>query len=157
MDSQNNKWYRPGARNGFYVDWSNKNWTQWQALVPQDTTSVYLNWAPDLSPPTPDPLGWQLEPAASSNTSISMTATTATDADGVEYYFCNLTDRKHDSGWLSEPTYHDTGLVPGRKYFYRVRARDTSVELNQTWWSVPACAITLGTATDEGAMVRPDL
>ncbi len=147
MDSQNNKWYRPGLRSGFNVDGSNKTWRQWQALVPQDTTSVYLYSTPDLSPPTPDPLSWQTEPIASSNTSITMTAVTATDADGVEYYFCNLTDRTHDSGWQSEPTYHDTGLAPGRKYFYRVRARDTSVELNETWWSVPACAITLGTAT----------
>jgi hypothetical protein len=147
MDSQNNKWYRPGARNGFYIDWSNKNWAQWRALVPQDTTSEYLYSKPNLNPPTPDPLGWQTEPTASGNTSISMTATTATDADGVEYYFCNLTDPTHDSGWQSEPTYHDTGLVPDRKYFYRVRARDNSVELNVTWWSVPACAVTLGTAT----------
>jgi hypothetical protein len=149
MDSQNNKWYRPGARDGFYIDWSNKNWTQWQALVPQDTTSVYLYSAPDLSPPTPDPLGWQTEPTASGNTSITMTAATATDTGGVEYYFCNLTDRTHDSGWQSEPIYHDTGLAPDRKYFYRVRARDASAELNETWWSVPACAITLATATDE--------
>ena len=65
MDSQNNKWYRPGARNGFYVDESNKTWTQWRTLVPQDTTSVYLDSAPDLSPPMPDPLGWQTEPTAS--------------------------------------------------------------------------------------------
>jgi hypothetical protein len=145
MDSQNNKWYRPGAKDGFYVGGSNKTWTQWQALVPQDTTSVYLDWPPDLSPPTPDPLGWQSEPTAISNTSIIMTVQTATGADDVEYYFCNLTDRSHDSGWQSEPTYHDTGLASGRKYFYRVRARDNSVELNETWWSVPACAITFDT------------
>ncbi len=148
MDSQNNKWYRPGAKNGFYVDGSNKTWTQWQAIVPQDTTSVYLDSVPDLSPPTPDPLGWQTEPTASGNTSITMTAVTATDAGGVKYYFCNLTDTTHDSGWQSEPIYHDSGLAPGRKYFYRVRARDNSAELNETWWSVPACAITLSTATN---------
>ena len=146
MDSQNNKWYRPGAKNGFYVGGSNKTWTQWQALVPQDTTSVYLDSAPDLTPPTPDPLTWESEPAASGDTSITMTAAAASDADGVEYYFCNLTDRRHDSGWQSQRTYHDNGLAPGRKYFYRIRARDTSVQLNETWWSVPASTITPGTA-----------
>jgi len=146
IDSQNNKWYRPGTKNGFYVDGSNKRWSQWQALVPQDTTSVYLNTAPDFSPPAPDPLAWQTEPRASGNTSITMTAVMATDADGVEYYFCNLTDPGHDSGWQSQRTYNDNGLVPGRKYFYRVRARDTSVQLNETWWSVPASTITPGTA-----------
>ena len=95
----------------------------------------------------PDPLGWQFEPMASSDTSITMTAEIAMDASGVEYYFCNLSDRSHDSGWQSEPTYHDTGLAPGRKYFYRVRARDISVELNETWWSEPAYATTPGDPT----------
>jgi parallel beta-helix repeat protein len=148
MDSQNNKWYRPGTRNGFYVANSNKTWTQWQALVPQDTTSVYLYSAPDLNPPTPNPLSWQQEPTASGSTSITMIAETAMDSGGVEYYFCNLTDPTHDSGWQNSSTYHDTGLVPGRKYFYRVRARDTSDALNETWWSVPACATTLDTAIE---------
>ena len=143
MDSQYNKWYRRGwVRDGFYVNSSNKTWSQWRKLIPQDTTSVYLSSKPDLSPPTPDPLLWQDEPRATSNMSITMTAITATDeTDDVEYYFCNLTDRAHDSGWQSEPTYHDTGLIPGRKYFYRVRARDTSEGLNETWWSIPAYAI----------------
>ena len=149
MDSRNNKWYRPGTKNGFYVGGSNKTWTQWRVLVPQDTTSVYLDSAPDLRPPTPDPLGWQTEPMASSNTSITMTAATATDAGGVEYYFCNLTDRKHDSSWQREPTYNDTGLAPGRKYFYRARARDTSGQRNKTWWSAPACAMSRGAAANE--------
>ena len=77
-----------------------------------------------------------------------MTAETTVNVGSVEYYFCNLTDSTHDSGWQSEPIYHDTGLVPGMKYFYRCRARDTSVEQNETWWSLPACAITFNTTTN---------
>jgi hypothetical protein len=64
-----------------------------------------------------------------------MTATTAFDASGVEYFFESQTTGGHDSGWLEEPNYTDVDLDPNTEYSYRVKARDTSANLNETGWS----------------------
>jgi hypothetical protein len=64
-----------------------------------------------------------------------MTATTASDESGVEYYFeCTMTGG-HDSGWQSNPSYTDTGLSPETTYTYRVKARDLSFNQNETGYS----------------------
>ncbi|MHC4187137.1 MAG: hypothetical protein ACYSRQ_02990, partial [Planctomycetota bacterium] len=57
--------------------------------------------APDTTPPMPDPMTWASVPAADSDTAISMTATTASDPSGVEYYFDETTGNPggNDSGW----------------------------------------------------------
>ncbi|MGE9271645.1 MAG: hypothetical protein ACQKBU_12645, partial [Verrucomicrobiales bacterium] len=88
----------------------------------------------DLDAPTPDPMGWDSFPEATGPTEITMTATTATDVSGVEYYFTNetVTDGSHDSGWQESPTYVDTGLEPGTSYTYHVKARDLSPQQNET-------------------------
>ncbi|MDB4507230.1 hypothetical protein N9055_03340, partial [Akkermansiaceae bacterium] len=82
----------------------------------------------DLIPPTPNPMIWELVPTAVSPEAITMTATTATDFSGVEYYFKNttVTDGSHDSGWQSASTYTDTGLAPETIYTYTVTARDNA-------------------------------
>ena len=82
----------------------------------------------DDDPPNPDPMTWDSVPAAAGESRITMTATTATDPGGVEYYFTNETwpDDTHDSGWQTGPTYTDTGLAPGTPYSYTVMARDTN-------------------------------
>jgi len=95
---------------------------------------------PDTNPPTPDPMTWSVYPHATGSTSISMTATTASDISGVEYYFACITDAAHDSGWQDSPTYEDTGLTTGTQYSYQVRARDKSPNQNETSWSNPASA-----------------
>jgi hypothetical protein len=68
-----------------------------------------------------------------------MTATLAhDDTSDVRYFFEELTGQvgADDSGWIVGRTYTDSGLITGSTYRYRVRARDTSVQLNMTAWSV---------------------
>ncbi len=98
--------------------------------------------SPDETPPTPDPMEWLVLPHATGRTSISMTARTASDPSGVEYYFECLTDPAHSSGWQSRSTYTDTGLTPDTEYTYQVFARDTSPAQNETFGSSVEAAIT---------------
>ena len=95
---------------------------------------------PDTTAPTPDPMTWAVEPHATGSTSISMTATMASDASGVEYYFACTAGGGHDSGWQDSPTYDDTGLTPDTEYTYQVQARDKSPNQNETDWSLEASA-----------------
>jgi hypothetical protein len=97
---------------------------------------------PDTTPPTPDPMTWDSPPAASGPTSVTMTATTATDENGVEYFFECTAGGGHDSGWQDSPTYVDTGLSPSTQYTYRVKARDKSTNQNETLFSLEWSATT---------------
>lgn len=119
---------------------------------------------PDMTCPTPDPVTWASVPVAlDSSNSIEMTAGFETDSYGVgvEYYFENVSDSDHDSGWLSSPVhdpydvngwqdgpvlkcfyYLDTGLDPDTTYTYRVKARDKSANRNETGWSSSQSATT---------------
>jgi hypothetical protein len=73
-----------------------------------------------------------------------MTATTATDTSGVEYYFDETSGNPGgtDSGWQDGTSYTDTGLSPSTQYCYSVRARDKSPNQNATGWSSNQCATT---------------
>ena len=107
---------------------------------------------PDTTAPNPDPMTWSVLPYATGETSISMEATTASDVSGVEYYFANLTDPAHDSGWQTSITYNDTGLSASTAYSYTVTARDLSSNQNQT------AASSVQSATTETPMVTvPDV
>ena len=97
---------------------------------------------PDVTPPAPDPMSWATVPYATSSTSISMTATTASDSSGVEYYFECTASGGHNSAWQNSTTYQDSGLSPSTQYTYRVRARDKSSAHNETAWSTEQSAIT---------------
>lgn len=99
---------------------------------------------PDETPPSPSPMTWATAPADGGSDSITMTATTATDAGGVEYYFDETSGNPGgtDSGWQASPTYTDTGLNPSTTYTYTVTARDRSAALNTTSASIPASATT---------------
>ncbi len=70
--------------------------------------------APDTTAPDPDPASFAVAPAADGPYSISMTATTASDPSGVEYYFAETSGNPggDDSGWQDSPSYTDTGLDP---------------------------------------------
>ncbi len=105
--------------------------------APASTTTE----SPDLTPPSPDPMSFAVPPTATGETSITMTATTATDESGVEYYF-EATDGGNDSGWQESPEYTDTGLTPDTSYSYRVRARDLAPAQNTTAWSDALSATT---------------
>jgi hypothetical protein len=57
----------------------------------------------------------------------------------------------YNSGWINIPIWEDTGLAADTMYTYRVRARDKSVNHNQTGWSALLDANTLpeGEVVDE--------
>jgi hypothetical protein len=74
-----------------------------------------------------------------------MSATTASDSSGVEYFFDCTSPGGHDSGWQDSPTYTDTGLTAATEYSYRVRARDKSAAQTATAWSATASAATTNT------------
>lgn len=100
------------------------------------------SWVGDFTPPSPDPMAWEMEPRAISPTQIKMVARTAADESGVQYYFQNLTDPSHDSGWQDSPVYIDVGLQDNTEYTYRVKARDMSLNRNETAWSSPKSTVT---------------
>jgi pectin methylesterase-like acyl-CoA thioesterase len=97
----------------------------------------------DTTAPEPNPMTFNVAPHALDTNSIAMTATTATDISGVEYYFVNITDPNHDSDWQDGTAYTDTGLTNGTTYSYSVIARDKSLGQNETAWSDEANATTL--------------
>ena len=78
-----------------------------------------------------------MPPYATGDSSIAMEATTASDGSGVEYYFAETSGNPggSDSGWQDSPTYEDTGLDPNTQYSYQVKARDKSINQNETGWS----------------------
>jgi len=102
---------------------------------------------PDITPPTPDPMTWASVPSADSDTQISMTASTASDPSGVEYFFDETSGNSggSDSGWQASASYTDSGLTGSTQYCYQVRARDLSVNQNATAWSTTDCATTQAT------------
>jgi len=87
---------------------------------------------------------WSSEPAATGTTVIEMTATTATDAHDVEYYFDETTGGTggDDSGWQDSPYYEDSGLASTTEYTYTVKARDKSANQNTTAVSASKSATT---------------
>ena len=101
----------------------------------------------DVVAPSPDPMTFASAPVALSDQAISMTATTATDDSGIEYYFTCTAGGGNDSGWQSGTTYVDTGLAASTLYTYTVTARDTSILYNETAASAPASATTVATDT----------
>ena len=110
---------------------------------------LYLHWLEgveyDLSPPEPNVMTWDSEPnAIAGENAITMTATTATDPSGVQYYFKNVTLPTHNSTWQQSPTYVDTDLDSGTQYTYQVKARDMALNINETQYSAPASAVAQG-------------
>jgi hypothetical protein len=96
----------------------------------------------DPYPPSPDPMSFATVPYATGDSSIAMVAATATDISGVEYYFTCTAGSGNDSVWQPGTMYEDTGLSPATGYNYTVKARDLSVNYNETAASGPALAMT---------------
>jgi hypothetical protein len=83
---------------------------------------------PDTTPPTPNPMTFAVPPAPLGVSSLTMTATVATDASGPVQYFFNATGGgafADDSGWQASTSYSDFGLITNNPYTYRVKARDS--------------------------------
>ncbi len=91
---------------------------------------------------TPDPMTWETAPQGVGPTGITMTATPASSAGGVEYFFTCLTPGGNDSGWQDERTYTDWGLWPGTTYDYTVKARSKGSPDSETAPSDAAQATT---------------
>lgn len=122
-------------RNGYDLDAEYTNLEVYlNSLIPVGT------YTEDTAAPTPNPMTWQSPPQPAGTTQITMTATTAIDASGVEYYFACTYGGGHDSGWQSSPTYTDTGLTVGVTYGYQAKARDLSTYHNETGWSIEQSA-----------------
>ncbi|MGJ8695284.1 MAG: endonuclease/exonuclease/phosphatase family protein [Verrucomicrobiaceae bacterium] len=98
----------------------------------------------DLEAPDPNGMTWGSVPVESGQSSITMTASTGADPNGVEYYFSNIgfPDQSHDSGWQDSPVFIDTGLSTATEYTYTVVARDKSANGNETLVSAEASAYT---------------
>lgn len=113
-----------------------------EVAILDDTIIDVVVVPPDNTPPTPNPMSFADVPYASSETSIAMVATTATDNAGVEYYFTEISGNPggDDSGWQASPFYEDTGLTTGLTYTYTVTARDLSSNQNATAPSAPESA-----------------
>jgi hypothetical protein len=117
----------PGTTYYWRVDEKNSTGTT-TGTVWSFTTSTTL----DAVPPNPTPMTWAHEPNAISSSSITMMASKATDISGVEYYFTCTAGGGHNSGWQDSNTYTDTSLTNNTTYTYKVKARDKSINQNQT-------------------------
>lgn len=96
---------------------------------------------PDKDAPTPNPMTFAVAPSATSHSSVTMTATEASDTNGVEYYFECVTTG-NNSGWQDSLVFNDTGLRGGTEYSYRVKARDKSANKNETAYSAEVSVTT---------------
>ncbi len=103
---------------------------------------VSLGPDPDQSPPNPNPMTFAIAPHSTGTTSIAMTASTASDANAVEYYFTCTSGGGNDSGWQDSAAYEDSGLQVNTTYTYTVTARDKSLNNNTGTPSAPASATT---------------
>ena len=103
-----------------------------QALTAEEICRLYhegSGYPPDTDPPTPNPATFASAPAATSSSSIGMTATTGTDSTvcgPVEYYFTETSGNPggSDSGWQTSASYVDTGLEASTLYTYTIQMRD---------------------------------
>ncbi|MCP4265962.1 MAG: DNRLRE domain-containing protein [Candidatus Brocadiaceae bacterium] len=116
--------------------------TNQNATTVSEAASATTDALPDTSPPTPDPMTWATVPYPTGANSISMTASTASDPSGVEYYFACTAGGSNDSGWQDSPTYTDTSLLPNTSYTYTVTARDKSLSQNTSTTSTANTATT---------------
>lgn len=93
----------------------------------------------DVTPPTPNPMTWEIPPAANGLTSIIMTATEAVDPQGVQYLFASGSGASL-SVWRTDRTFIHSGLNKNFPYSYKVKARDESPAHNETAFSASVWA-----------------
>ncbi len=118
----------------FFYDYSHASYNS--------NTYLKIDYTPavDTDPPTPDPLTWSTEPYETTSSSITMIATTASDATPPIQYFFNETTGNSggsDSIWQSSTTFTDDGLSENTQYGYEVKARDSNTTPNEGNYSTP--------------------
>ena len=84
---------------------------------------------------------WDQEPNSVGAYTVIMIATVSDP--NVEYYFENLTDPNHDSGWQNSPFYENADLNPETEYSYRFRARNQFINQNESEYSSVISVATL--------------
>ncbi len=97
----------------------------------------------DTTPPTPNPATFASPPASAGTSSISMTATTASDPSSpVEYFFTETSGNAggSNSTWQTSTSYTDTLLSPSTQYCYTVTSRDSAGNTGSS--SSASCATT---------------
>jgi len=88
----------------------------------------------DVTPPAPNPGGWDMEPRPMNTTTLKMSAAKSFDVSGVEYFFeCVTGPNCASSSWQQSRDYVISGLTPDEYYELRVKSRDASG--NETGWS----------------------
>lgn len=107
------------------------------SLTPSQVAAV--RDSADTIPPTPNPMAWAGYPYETGMGEVTMTASTACDRAGVEYYFDCIAGGGHDSGWQSSPVYVDRNLS-SLTVEYKVKARDKSPNGNETSFSGSSAA-----------------
>ena len=111
-----------------------------------DVIGQGIDTSGDIAAPAPSVMSFATPPTAVLDSSITMTATAAGDANGVQYRFHNAT-RNTYSPWQDSPTFTDLGLTANTSYSYTVQARDKSVNQNTNTASSPLSATTLAQDT----------
>jgi parallel beta-helix repeat protein len=110
---------------------------------------------PDMSPPTPNPAQWEVEPKATGLHTITMEAKVATDPCGVEYFFECVTDSNYNSQWQGNTLYQRVDFHPNTTYTFRVRYRDKSENQNVTGWSSEKSTTTASSSDDKSPFPDP--
>lgn len=90
------------------------------------------------TPPTPNPMTFQVMPSGLTSTSIAMAAFATDPTQPVEYFFTNVTTGAVRD-WSTATVWTNTGLTASATYGYRVKARDGLN--NETDWSEIAYAV----------------
>ncbi|MBN2313234.1 MAG: right-handed parallel beta-helix repeat-containing protein [Sedimentisphaerales bacterium] len=86
----------------------------------------------DTTAPLPNPATWKTEPYVVPPASIRMIATTASDDNGVEYYFECTSHPAYSSDWQDSPEYQTPTLPKDSYYSFVTRTRDKSPNQNMT-------------------------
>jgi len=155
FSNDNSSWSSPVAYSNTYNNW---NLSEYGGNTSAGTKTVYvrykdvagnwsssfqdtINYQPDTTPPTPNPMTWATEPYETSTSSIAMVATTASDSSTPIYYYFDFYSSSTggsggtDSDWQTSTSYTDSALQANHQYSYRVKARDSSSNQNTTSYS----------------------
>lgn len=113
------------------------------------TWNMGVSVVQDVTPPSPNPLGWWNSPSKLSTSQLFMTAAEATDDHGPVQYQFDFTNSPTgggggtDSAWQTSRDYTDSGLLANHEYCYRARARDNPTTTpNYTGFTYTDCSYT---------------